>query len=139
MRKSRPIIQVLAITFVTLLLSLVGIMVLISEVRQQTFRMIATSVTLPRSLHIPTNAWRILLVLAVAAMLYLVMRLIISLAIPRLRDAHNCPKCDGRIQRIHRQKTERWLSLALLLHVGRYGCINCEWSGLRRYHKHRSE
>ena len=50
-----------------------------------------------------------------------------------------CPRCEGKLERIHRSTLDRWLTRRLLAYGRRYKCTNCGWSGLlhRREQLHR--
>jgi predicted RNA-binding Zn-ribbon protein involved in translation (DUF1610 family) len=50
-----------------------------------------------------------------------------------------CPRCEGKLDRIHRSALDHWLTHRLLAHGRRYKCSNCGWSGLlhRREQLHR--
>lgn len=64
----------------------------------------------------------------------------------RYRFAHmerykptTCPRCGGRINRLHRSRLDHLLAATLLPHARRYGCATaeCGWTGLRRpKHRH---
>ena len=45
-----------------------------------------------------------------------------------------CPKCDSRIYRSHRSRTDRFIGFTILPDARRYKCSDssCDWSGLRR-------
>ena len=47
-----------------------------------------------------------------------------------LPDGHRCPDCGGPIERLHRNRLDRWASLFRSLH--RYHCMDaaCGWEGL---------
>jgi len=56
-------------------------------------------------------------------------------------QANKCPKCGGKLHRIHRKYFDRFLSRTFLPHARRYQCANanCRWTGLRhpsRRHRH---
>jgi len=51
-----------------------------------------------------------------------------------------CPVCQHHTHKLHRKGYQRWLSY--LIPIRRYHCSNCNWKGLRIYHKktrHRGE
>jgi hypothetical protein len=52
--------------------------------------------------------------------------------------ASECPRCGGRLQRIHRNFIDRLLARTLMPEARRYQCEddNCRWSGLRRRRHH---
>ena len=52
--------------------------------------------------------------------------------------ARSCPKCGGKIERIHRSGRDRVLALIFLPHSRRYSCPNCHWTGLRHHGEHKS-
>jgi hypothetical protein len=139
MRNTRPIVQVLLITLITLILTLLAMVILIGEVRQEILRIVIEMMSIPRVLRIPPIVWPVVWGVLALGGVYLLVRLAVYFSIPSLRKAHKCPLCEGRLQRIHRQRRERILTTILWLKVARYGCMNCEWNGLRRYRKHHDE
>lgn len=51
--------------------------------------------------------------------------------------AGNCPKCKGKVERIHRSRLDRVVGFVLQITFRRYRCTACGWSGLRRpRHRH---
>jgi hypothetical protein len=59
-----------------------------------------------------------------------------------------CPKCGGKIHRVHRTSMDRFFNWLLLPHAHRYECSNheCNWTGLLqgrpqfpRFHDERSQ
>jgi len=140
--RQRTLVQFLGIVFITLLVSLVGTILIVGDVRQEIFRLIATTITSPDnlfgSLPIPEPWLRPMLIVIGLIVIYLIVRFIILTLIPKLRDAPVCPKCHGHLQRIHRSKSERFLSIVMVSRILRYGCVACEWTGLRRHHRKRN-
>jgi len=53
--------------------------------------------------------------------------------------ATTCPKCGGRIYRVHRSRLDRFIGWVLLPKARRYRCSNdeCSWTGLRRHGRRR--
>jgi hypothetical protein len=139
MRNNRPIIQVIAITVGTIILSLMVIFVLIGDVRQEALRLVSGSLGLIVSLRFHPLAWQAALALVMFVVIYWVARTVIYFSIPGMHKSHKCPLCDHSIQRAHRRKPERALSVIFMLRIGRFNCVNCNWSGLRRYHKHQAQ
>lgn len=41
-----------------------------------------------------------------------------------------CPRCEGKLERIHRSILDHWLTRRLLAQGRRFRCANCGWSGL---------
>jgi hypothetical protein len=139
MRSDRPVVQVLAIALMTMLVSLVGMFILIGEVRQELMRLVSGSLAVIISLHDHPLVWRTFLAVLIFIVIYLVARASVYVTIPSLQKAHKCPLCDSSIQRVHRRKPERILSTVFILRIGRFNCVNCDWNGLRRYHKHQAD
>jgi hypothetical protein len=139
MKSSRSTAQIIAIALTTMSLSLVGMLILVEEVRLEVFNLFNKFLALIISFHDHPAVWAVFSVLAVSVVIYLVVRTILYFSIPSFRKAHSCPACKGHIQRVHRRKPERVLAAVFMLHIGRFGCLNCNWSGLRRYHKHESD
>ncbi|MFZ6026420.1 MAG: hypothetical protein ACOYYS_01780 [Chloroflexota bacterium] len=135
MNTNRPVLQVLAIILGTLLFALIGVTLLVGEVRQEFLQIVRNALAIPRQLPFSATAWRILFVLGLCVCGYLVLRKTVLAAVPSLHKAHECPHCGNRLQRIPRKPSERFLAVVLCCSILRYGCIGCEWSGLRR-HRH---
>jgi hypothetical protein len=54
--------------------------------------------------------------------------------------SENCPRCNGKLVRLHRRWIDRIFTKLFLPHTHRYRCVNreCGWSGLlhKRSHRH---
>lgn len=134
MNVKRPLVQILAIVSGTLVLALAGVMLLIGEVRQEFLRILRRAFATP---HISPAIWGVIFSLVVCGIAYLVVRKMILATIPSLSKAHDCPRCGSHLQRIPRRQSERVMAIVLCSSILRYGCVDCEWSGLRRHrHQH---
>lgn len=72
-------------------------------------------------------------VLLIGAIIILYWRLLYRLKKSRLLFKDKCPRCGNiHLKRIHRKLLDRLISRISNLHLYRYYCSNCKWSGLRR-------